>query len=432
VSLAARPAVAESASRPSLKSGDVFDGRYRIVRCIDRGGMGAVYEASHIHTARRCALKLVLPSLAEDAVVCARFRLEATLPAAIDSDHVVDVLDAGIDPKTKAPYLVMELLEGKDLATMLSERGRFSPEDTVLLLWQVSLALSRMHAAGIVHRDIKLQNLFVTRDDEGAFRVKLLDFGIAKLVAADAGPMTATVGTPLYMSPEQIRGAGDIGPRADLYSLGHIAFALLTGRPYWSGVCEGRSVYYLLLEILFGTHVAASVQAARHGALLPPEFDAWFAKATAGSARDRFQDATAMIASLASALRVGLPRRARERWNARARDTVTEIRLDEEATRPAVRAPSRESAPLLLTPPAPRAEPPPTEELPIMLVPTRPLARSEAPRPLADPRLYRAKMTLAALVVAAITTALLLVLALATIGNEQKLSAMPMPRVTAQ
>ncbi|MBM4376520.1 MAG: protein kinase [Deltaproteobacteria bacterium] len=297
-----------------LQPDAVFGERYRVVRCIRTGGMGAVYEATHLETGRRVAVKVMLPSLVSEPTLRARFKLEATVVASVESEHIVDVLDAGIEPATGAPFLVMELLRGDDVSTLLKREGPFAPEDVVVLLWQASLALDKTHAAGIVHRDLKPDNLFLTRRDDGSPRLKILDFGIAKVMAQSpaAGQQTATVGTPLYMAPEQINGDA-IEPTCDLYSLGHIAFAMLVGRSYWFDEWQGGPVYPLLLKVLKGATEPASARAGRHGRTLPPAFDAWFAKATATSSAERFQSASALVQALSQALGVEVPAQRRQR-----------------------------------------------------------------------------------------------------------------------
>jgi serine/threonine-protein kinase len=146
-----------------LKPGAIFHGRYEIVRCITAGGMGAVYEVIHLETRRRRALKVLLPSLITDHDMRGRFRGEATVTAEVDSEHIVETFDAGVDTDTGMPFLVMELLKGEELTSMIARRGRLAATEAVVLLHQAALALDKTHAAGIVHRDLKPDNLFVTR-----------------------------------------------------------------------------------------------------------------------------------------------------------------------------------------------------------------------------------------------------------------------------
>lgn len=291
-----------------LLEGRVFHGRYEIVRCLRTGGMGAVYEVVDRHTRRRRALKVMLPGLAADADLRERFKLEATITAEIESAHLVETLDADVDADTGAPFVVMELLKGEDLGATLERRGKLPPDEALGLLQQAALGLDRTHAAGVIHRDLKPANLFVTTNDDGSARLRVLDFGIAKL-AQSGGPLLTTraLGTPLFMPPEQIRGDGDIGPRADGYALAHVAYALLTGEPYWSEESSASpALYAIFSRVLGGVVEAPTVRAQRRANVtLPPAFDGWFATAAALQAADRFASASDLVAALASAL--GLP-----------------------------------------------------------------------------------------------------------------------------
>jgi serine/threonine protein kinase len=288
-----------------LKPGAAFHGRYRIVRRIGAGGMGAIFEAIDLKTNSRRALKVMLASALHNADFRARFESEALITGPIESDHLVRVSDAGVDEATNMPFLVMDMLSGDDLGKVLHRRGPLPPDEVVLYLSQVARALDRTHAAGIVHRDLKPENLYLTQRDDGSPCVKVLDFGIAKLVAgSNAGKATRALGTPYYMSPEQIRGDGTIGPRADVYSLGHIAYTALAGEPYWhEDSVTSSSPYDFVCHVLNGMGEPPCDRALRRGGvLLPPTFDAWFAKATATTQEARFERATDAIAALGAAL----------------------------------------------------------------------------------------------------------------------------------
>jgi len=294
----------------ALSPGVVFHGRYQVVRCLRSGGMGAIYEVVHLETRRRRALKTMLPEIVADPDLRARFQLEATVTADVESEHVVEVFDAGVDESSGVPFLVMELLKGEDLGALLAKRGRLTPSEVVYLLHQASSALDRMHAVGIVHRDLKPENLFVTKRDSGAPLLKVLDFGIAKLVEQSTRARTTrSVGTPLYMAPEQVSGEGVVGVAADLYALGHIAHTLLAGEAYWEGELKRLgSVYPFLVKVMQGGKIAATARARESGATLPPAFDAWFTKATALEPQERFDTASELVETLATALAVALPR----------------------------------------------------------------------------------------------------------------------------
>lgn len=292
----------------ALTAGGIFNGRYQILRCIKAGGMGAVYEVIHLETKRRRALKVMLPHITTDPELRARFKLEATAVAEVESEHIVETFDAGVDEATGSPFLVMELLRGQDLGVLLTERTRLCPEEVVTFLFQAALALDKTHAAGIVHRDIKPENLFLTHRDDGTPRVKILDFGIARIVSqASALQSTRSIGTPLYMSPEQVRGEGTLGPASDLHALAHIAYTLLVGEAYWKEQQLGPNpIYAVLYGVTQGIVEPASQRALRRANVtLPPAFDSWFSQGTAIVPANRFPDGKALVAALSMALGVG-------------------------------------------------------------------------------------------------------------------------------
>lgn len=288
-----------------LPASSVFALRYRIVRRIGTGGFGAVYEAQHVVTGRRCALKLLWPHLAGDEAFRKRFLQEARLATQLQSEHIVDVLDAGIDGETDTPFLVMEYLDGEDLSTRVKRKQRFSPEETIIYLSQLAVGLDRTHAASIIHRDLKPENLFLTKWSDGSPLVKILDFGIAKLVAEQSmqGP-TASAGTPLYMAPEQFQH-GPATPAVDIYALGMIAFRFLVGRHYYAEERrQSENAYALLLRLSQGPAEAATARAARWGVELPAAFDGWFRQCTHADHGQRFGSAVAAVIALARALGV--------------------------------------------------------------------------------------------------------------------------------
>jgi serine/threonine-protein kinase len=289
----------------ALVAGAIFQERYEIVRCLKSGGMGAVYECVHLKTRKRRALKVMLPEMVADAGLRERFELEARVTADIESDHIVETFDAGVDPATNAPFLVMELLRGDDLGAILKKSGPIPAAEVVRLLTQAAKALDQTHAAGIVHRDLKPENLFLATRGDGSSILKILDFGIAKVIADGnrATHATAGIGTPLYMSPEQLTGDAAIGPPSDLYALGHIAFALLAGQGYWEEERLAEAGLYAFLgRMIEGAKEAPTARATRFGVTLPAAFDPWFARATARSPFDRFERATAMVEDLVQVL----------------------------------------------------------------------------------------------------------------------------------
>ncbi len=164
----------------ALQQDVLFHGRYRVVRSIKAGGMGAVYEVIDEATNSRRALKVMLPGSIEKPELRARFALEARVTGDVESDHIVRISDAGIDQATGMPFLVMELLRGEELGAIVKKRGPLPPVEVVTYLYQAALALDKAHAASIVHRDIKPANLFLVHRDDGSPCVKILDFGIAR------------------------------------------------------------------------------------------------------------------------------------------------------------------------------------------------------------------------------------------------------------
>ncbi len=282
-----------------LVPGAIVANRYRVERALSAGGMGAVYVVSHLRTRATMALKVMHPSIVADETLRGRFMQEAQVSSQIDSPHVVTVVDADVDEATGVPFLVMELLQGRELGDLLRDRGRFTASETVQLLAQAARALDKAHALGIVHRDLKPENLFlVTRDDEPS-RVKILDFGIAKILnSAAAAQSTQGGGTPLFMAPEQTSKSRQIGPWTDIFALGLIAYTFLVGRPYW----EADSVGELFGELLATTREPPSQRAARHGVTLPIEFDVWFLKACHADPAQRFPKASVAVQALEAAL----------------------------------------------------------------------------------------------------------------------------------
>lgn len=215
----------------SLSEGDVVDGKYRIERRLGEGGMGVVLAATHLKLDRQVALKFLGDAHRRDAAAVGRMLREARAAAKLESEHVAKVLDVA-DSDAGDPYIVMEMLSGADLAEVLRQRGTLRVNDACDYLLQACQALAEAHQHGIVHRDLKPANLFLCRRADGSELVKVLDFGISKLVASDLGVATATqsvFGSPLYMSPEQLRSSKRVDARADIWALGVILFELLTG-----------------------------------------------------------------------------------------------------------------------------------------------------------------------------------------------------------
>lgn len=220
-----------------IRAGDILLRKYRVERLIGEGGTGIVLSATHVQLEQRVAIKFLRRALTNDELRT-RFEREARAMTKIESDHVVLVLDAGtLDDG--APYMVMEHLEGRDLARVLKEDGPLPVEDAVDCMVQVCEALEHAHAYGIVHRDLKPANLFLTLEDD-RLHVKVVDFGISKILVRNMVDFTdpfqdvttgfTVMGSPRYMAPEQVRSAKDVDERADLWSVGAVLFQLLTGQ----------------------------------------------------------------------------------------------------------------------------------------------------------------------------------------------------------
>ncbi|WP_437586531.1 serine/threonine protein kinase [Sorangium sp. So ce1000] len=283
-------------------------GEFRIVRPLSAGGMGAVYVAEQASTGKLRALKLMHPQLCADTRLRERFEQEARVGALVESDHVVQVIGAGVDAESGVPWLAMELLEGEDLSQRLRRSGLLPAQDVYEIFRQLCHALGAAHRAGVVHRDMKPQNVFLAKTHSATARwsVKVLDFGIAKIAAEASTMATASLGTPLWMAPEQTDPRGQISPATDVWALGLIAFVMLTGRMYWRAANDpmGTAMPVLLREILFEPIDPASVRATalgRAGCIVHP-FDAWFARCLAREPSQRFQTAQEAFDTLGAAL----------------------------------------------------------------------------------------------------------------------------------
>ncbi len=275
-------------------------GEYAVGEVIGRGAMGEVYKGWQQRVERYVAVKFLNPALVGDAGSMERFLREAEVAGKIDSRHVVRILDTGIADGT-TPYLVMELLEGVDLAQQLREKKRLGMSATLELIAQVAQALAAADEANIVHRDLKPQNLFLA--DLGAERAwKVLDFGVSKMIDnASNLTMGAAVGTPSYMSPEQARGE-EVDHRADVFALGVIAYRVLTGRPAFTAPDSVSTLYNV-----------AHVQPVRPGDLVRvgPDVERALALALAKDKARRFSSALMFATALREAARQRLDDRLR-------------------------------------------------------------------------------------------------------------------------
>ena len=224
-----------------VREGQILAGKYRVEKVLGVGGMGVVVAAQHVQLDEKVAIKFLLPTMLGNQEVVGRFAREARAAVKIKSEHVARVTDVGT-LENGAPYMVMEFLEGGDLAAWLQRLGPLPIEQAVDFTLQGCVGVASAHAVGIVHRDLKPANLFCMRGNDGQFVIKVLDFGISKvtnLSASDAaGSMThttAVMGSPFYMSPEQMRSAKDVDTRTDIWALGVVLYELLTGSTPFAG-----------------------------------------------------------------------------------------------------------------------------------------------------------------------------------------------------
>ncbi len=281
--------------RGMLEPGTVFAGEFRVERPIRAGAMGAVYEVTQLSTTRRRALKLMHPDLVRDPVLRERFTREAQVGSRIASEHVVEVIAAGIETGTGEPYLVMELLEGDTLRDHLERRGPLPPAEAAEILRQICHAIGAAHAAMVIHRDLKPENIILARSRraDASFTVKVLDFGIAKIVAEAKSLASSVVGTPMWMAPEQTEVGKPLTAAADVWAIGLIAFRMLTGGSYWLAGRPDADVGELLREIQVEPLVPATERARALGLVEPPPgFDDWFRRSCARDGVARFPNAT--------------------------------------------------------------------------------------------------------------------------------------------
>ena len=234
-----------------MRPGETLAGKYRVTRVIAEGGMGIVVAARHLKLDQQVAIKFMLPDLLRNTEAVGRFLREARAAVRLHSEHVARILDIAELP-TGLPYIVMELLEGSDLGAVIHASAPLSVDDAVDYVLQTCEAIAEAHALGIVHRDLKPENLFVTRRRDGSAWIKVLDFGISKVIpgleSRQSGARVTTresMGSPTYMSPEQMRCTRDVDGRADIWSIGIILYELLTGRQPF----VGRSIAEVCIQV---------------------------------------------------------------------------------------------------------------------------------------------------------------------------------------
>jgi serine/threonine-protein kinase len=232
-----------------LAPGTVLLGKYRIEELIGSGGMGNVVRASHLYLHQSVAIKILLPEMAQSESTKQRFLREAQATVKLKSEHSARVMDVGTTPEG-LPFMVMEFLDGNDLNQILRHHGPQVPSIVVDLMLQACEGIAEAHALGIVHRDVKPSNFFITRRPDGSMLLKILDFGISK-TPVDYGELTGTqtvIGTPSYMAPEQMKSGRSADPRSDIWSMGVVMYQLIAGHPPFSGESYADLVLKVGLE----------------------------------------------------------------------------------------------------------------------------------------------------------------------------------------
>lgn len=279
----------DESSRLPVLPGETLAGTYRIERVLGEGGMGVVLLGRHLRLDKQVAIKL-LRREAVRALGAPRFVQEARIAAKLKGDHVARVYD--VDEVDGTPYLVMEYLEGSTLAGELDRQGPFSVERAVDTVLEACEALAEAHSLGIVHRDIKLENLFLSRSPDGTSRLKLLDFGVSKVLGADSLTRTAAlVGSPVYMAPEQLESSKDVDSRADIWSLGVVFYELLSGKQPFGGDTLPQ------LCVSIREHEAPSLVGIRPD--VPAELDRVVQRCLAKRRQDRYPSVADLVVDLA-------------------------------------------------------------------------------------------------------------------------------------
>jgi len=287
-----------------VRQGETLAGKYRVTRVIAEGGMGIVVAARHLKLDQEVALKFMLPDLLRSPEAAGRFLREARAAVRLQSEHVARIIDIA-ELENGLPYIVMELLDGSDLGAVIYASAPLSVDDAVDYVLQACEAIAEAHTLGIVHRDLKPENLFVTRRRDGSAWIKVLDFGISKVIPSlesrQGGARVTTresMGSPTYMSPEQMRCTRDVDGRADIWSLGIILYELLTGRQPFTG----RSIAEVCIKV---TQDPLPPMGRPN---LPDGLAAVLEKCLAKEVDDRY----ATVAELVRALAPFAPRRAQE------------------------------------------------------------------------------------------------------------------------
>ncbi|HEY6729029.1 MAG TPA: serine/threonine-protein kinase [Polyangiaceae bacterium] len=279
-----------------LNTGDLVDGKYRIVRLLGEGGMGAVYEGENVRIHRRVAIKVLHAGVAANGDAVARFEREAQAAGRIGSEHIVEVLDLG-QLADGERYMVMEFMDGESLSSRIHQSGRLTAAQLYPIAVQMLEGLGAAHAAGIIHRDLKPDNVYLVRSKKGQTDfVKLLDFGISKFNAMGGEfSMTRTgavMGTPYYMAPEQAKGAKDIDTRVDIYAAGVILYEAVSGQVPFNADTFNELIFKIVLES------PPPVEQVAPG--LDPAFAAIISKAMARDLTERYASCADFLAALNS------------------------------------------------------------------------------------------------------------------------------------
>jgi serine/threonine-protein kinase len=291
--------------------GQIVSGKYRVGRLVGTGGMGTVWLGVHMGLGTKVAIKFIRPQFAERPDARRRFEIEARAAASVSSRHAVKVYDYGLTDQGR-PYIVMEYLEGESLSEALIRRGPFPPQEAAIVIADAAKALAKAHAANIVHRDLKPDNVFLATNAEGVdqepfgYVVKLVDFGIAKMLDADTtgsgglkGPTQegSVIGTPNFMSPEQLTVGGVPNALTDIWSLGACAYAAFTARIPFEGEVLGDIVLKVCVEPMpLPSKLVPNC---------PPGLDGWFLRACHREAEKRFQSAQELGEQLLKVCGVG-------------------------------------------------------------------------------------------------------------------------------
>lgn len=285
-----------------LQPGDTLLGKYRVDRVLGKGGMGMVVAAQHLHLGGLFAIKIMLPEMLDNPEAIGRFLREAQASSRLRSEHVARVHDVGT-LETGVPYMVLEYLEGQDLDRELMSRGVLGVGQAAAYVAQVAEALIEAHAQGIVHRDLKPANLFLTRRANGSSCIKVLDFGISKDITAGnqgAQKLTQTgsiMGSPHYMSPEQLIDSKNVDPRSDIWALGIILYELVTGMmPF-----NAETMPEIVAKVL--STQPTPLRTLRPD--IPPEFEAIVQRCTEKERDKRFSSAGEFLAALRPFIREG-------------------------------------------------------------------------------------------------------------------------------